>query len=309
MIGYINIEKVRETDIVVDDFLTLKSNVHAFQEGDIISITEKIDGAQTCIEFDTDNNKLVCYSSNNQLSEKNDLRGFYQYVQSLNIEPFSKYPMYEFYGEWLVKHTVLYDDAKYNNWYLFSIKNKETGEYLPQSFVKGFATKYQFNYVHELYFGPFLGWDHVYSFANSPHYGPHQEGIVIKNQTALEQHREPFVLKYVNESFIETKIQNHMKKITDPNKMQAKNESEQYIKMIVTDARVRKMLHKLVDEGIIGANIEPKDMETIAKYLPDRIYLDCEKEEPEILKKAGNYAKRSVCKITMQIVKSIIQVN
>ena len=306
MSNYISIEKVRENDIVIDEILTLKSNVSAFREGDIVSITEKIDGAQTHIEYNDEVDKLRCYSSSNELDEKSNLRGFYQYVQELDIEPFKRYPTYEFYGEWLVPHTVKYDKCHYQQWYLFSIKDKVTGKYLPQNFVKGFATKYQFNYVHELYFGPFLGWDHVYSFANSPHYGLNQEGIVIKNQTALEENREPFVLKYVNESFVETKIQNHMKKITDPNRMKEKSESEDYVRMIVTDARVRKMLHKLVDEGIVPSVIEPKDMAIISKHLPGRVYEDCEKEEPEILDKAGEYAKRSVCRVTMQLVKDIV---
>ena len=39
-----------------------------------------------------------------------------------------------------------------------------------------------------------LSWSHCLSFANDPAYGTQQEGIVIKNQTALEQERGPHIL-------------------------------------------------------------------------------------------------------------------
>ena len=42
---YIEIQRLRTQDVVVDDTLTLEKNTDAFIQGDIISITEKIDGA------------------------------------------------------------------------------------------------------------------------------------------------------------------------------------------------------------------------------------------------------------------------
>ena len=69
---------------------------------------------------------------------------------------------------------------------------------------------------NELYYGPFISWSHCLSFANAPAYGTQQEGIVIKNQTALEQERGPHILKYVNPEFKETQKKNHKKKLEDP---------------------------------------------------------------------------------------------
>lgn len=63
---------------------------------------------------------------------------------------------------------------------------------------------------------------HCLSFANATAYGTKQEGIVIKNQTALEQERGPHILKYVNPEFKETQ-KNHKMKLEDPNKIERKS--------------------------------------------------------------------------------------
>ena len=49
---YIEIQRLRTQDVVVDDTLTLEKNTDAFIQGDIISITEKIDGANSSIYYD-----------------------------------------------------------------------------------------------------------------------------------------------------------------------------------------------------------------------------------------------------------------
>lgn len=300
MSEYINIEKVREHDFIIDDCLTLRSNVQAFREGDIVSITEKLDGAQTHIIYDTQNGILRGFSAKGEVTPNKDLRGFYGFVRGLDSEPFSKYTSYEFYGEWLVPHTIKYNDDSYAKWYLFSVKNIETGTYLPQSFVKGFATKYQLNYVHELYFGPFKGWDHVYSLANMPFYGAEQEGIVIKNQTALEEGRSQHILKYVNNQFIET----HLKHVSDFNK--SVSVEDEYVDMIVTDARICKILHKLVDEHVIPAGLEPKHIGVLIGIIPERVYIDCTKEEPDIVAKLGDNKRRIIEQKSIAKLRSVL---
>jgi hypothetical protein len=301
---YIEIEKLRTEDIIVDDTLTLPKNTDAFLPGDIISITEKIDGANASILYDKSLDALRCFSSRNELDFSNQLRGFLPYVQGLDKAPFARYPNYIFFGEWLVSHSVIYEKENYNKWYLFSIYDSESTRWLPQSFVKDFAEKNGFPYVHELYYGEFLSWEHCLSFANSPSYGEHQEGIVIKNQTAMAEERGPHILKYVNPSFKETQRKNHQRKVEDPNKLKEKAEAEEYIRMIVTEARVMKIFHKLIDEGTIPENFELKDMKTVAANLPRRVYEDCVKEEMPILQKAGEYAGKLCNKVTMEIIRT-----
>ena len=230
------------------------------------------------------------------------------YVESLDKEPFIEYPNYIFFGEWLVSHTVIYDDYNYNKWYLFSVYDTVSGRWLSQDFVKKFAEKNDFCYPHELYYGPFISWSHCLSFANAPAYGTQQEGIVIKNQTALEQERGPHILKYVNPEFKETQKKNHKKKLEDPNKLNEKAEAEEYIRMIVTDARVMKCYHKLVDDGILPEKFELKHMKHVAQNLPKAVYEDCVKEELEILKKAGEFGGKLCSKVTMEIIKDKLKI-
>jgi hypothetical protein len=300
---YIEIERLRTEDVVVDDTLTLPKNTDAFLPGDIISITEKMDGANSSILYDKSLDALRCFSSKRELDFSNQLRGFLSYVQGLDKAPFAGYPNYIFFGEWLVSHSVIYDKGNYNKWYLFSVYDSRSTEWLPQNFVKEFAEKYGFPYAHELYYGEFISWEHCISFSNSPSYGECQEGIVIKNQTALAEQRGPHILKYVNPSFKETQRKNHRKKMEDPNKLKEKAEAEEYIRMIVTEARVMKIFHKLVDESIIPEQFERKDMKIVALHLPKRVYEDCVKEELPILQKAGEYAGKLCNKITMEIIK------
>ena len=306
---YIEIQRLRTQDVVVDDTLTLEKNTDAFIQGDIISITEKIDGANSSIYYDKKLDRLRCFSSKNELDFSNQLRGFLTYVQSMDREPFIKYPNYIFFGEWLVSHTVIYDDSNYNKWYLFSVYDTVSGRWLSQDFVKKFAEKYDFCYPHELYYGPFISWNHCLSFANAPAYGTQQEGIVIKNQTALEQERGPHILKYVNPEFKETQKKNHKKKLEDPNKLNEKAEAEEYIRMIVTDARVMKCYHKLVDNGILPEKFELKNMKHVAQNLPKAVYEDCVKEELEILKKAGEFGGKLCSKVTMEIIKDKLKID
>lgn len=168
--------------------------------------------------------------------------------------------------------------------------------------------KNDFCYPHELYYGPFISWNHCLSFANAPAYGTQQEGIVIKNQTALEQERGPHILKYVNPEFKETQKKNHKKKLEDPNKLNEKAEAEEYIRMIVTDARVMKCYHKLVDNGILPEKFELKNMKHVAQNLPKAVYEDCVKEELEILKKAGEFGGKLCSKVTMEIIKDKLKI-
>ena len=301
---YIEIQRLRTENVVIDDNLTLEKNTQAFLKGDIISITEKIDGANASIFYDKHLQKLRCFSSRNELDFSNQLRGFYSYVQGLGSSIFAEYPNHIFFGEWLVSHTVIYDEENYNKWYLFSVYDSKTQSWLEQEFVKKFAHDHGFYYPHELYYGKFIDWNHCISFSNNPAYGTQQEGIVIKNQTALKENRGPHILKYVNPTFKEIQNRNHKKKTEDPNKLKEKAEAEEYIRMIVTDARVLKCYHKLIDDGILPEKLELKYMKEVARNLPKTVYEDCVKEEIEILMKAGEYAGKLCNKVTMEIIKN-----
>ena len=89
------------------------------------------------------------FSSKIELDFKQPVRGFLTYVQSLDREPFIKYPNYIFFGEWLVSHTVIYDDSNYNKWYLFSVYDTVSGRWPVTGFCqKNLQKKNDFCYPH-----------------------------------------------------------------------------------------------------------------------------------------------------------------
>lgn len=57
--------------------------VENFKVGDKIVIEEKIDGANAAIRYDSETNTVVAQSRKNILDISNNLRGFYEFTQTL----------------------------------------------------------------------------------------------------------------------------------------------------------------------------------------------------------------------------------
>ena len=300
---YIDIENLRDETIDLGNGLIRERNDQAFQKDDIIQITEKIDGANASIRYDAETGKIKAFSRKQELSWTNTLNGFFNFVQGFCPEDFADVPNYVIFGEWLLKNKILYDLDKMKRWYVYSIWDDEKEVWLEQTDVEEFCKEKGLLYVHELYCGPFKSWEHCREFLHSPAYGERQEGIVVRNISALRRGDHfPHILKIVNEDFKET----NGPKFIDPEKEAAKEKAKELISNIVTRNRVEKMLLKLRDEQIIPEKLTPKDMGTVAKNLPKRIFEDCLKEEPEIVQAAGEYAGKCSGAITMKLAKEII---
>ena len=302
---FIDIDYIREDDLVIgkkDDGTDAirPKNTGAFESGDIIQITTKIDGANASIAWDETTSKLEIFSRTNLLNSPGALRGFYDYVKT-EIEPKTDWSIYKdfvFFGEWCVGHTIKsYNKEWFNKWRVYDIWCKSTGCYVSQEQVKAICKQLSLNYIEELYYGPFISWDHCRSFlSKSTAYGPEQEGIVIKNQSKLnnENNKAPAYLKIVNECFKESQHSKKDKKTLDPEVEAAKAEAVKLAASIVTEARVRKLILKLVDEGLVPAELQPKDMGTVMKQLPKRCFDDCLKEESETVKQLGEFAGKFI---------------
>ena len=302
---FIDIDYIREDDLVIgkkDDGTDAirPKNTGAFEPGDIIQITTKIDGANASIAWDETTGKLEIFSRTNLLNSPGALRGFYDYVKT-EIEPKTDWSIYKdfvFFGEWCVGHTIKsYNKEWFNKWRVYDIWCKSTGCYVSQEQVKAICKQLSLNYIEELYYGPFISWDHCKSFLNkSIVYGPEQEGIVIKNQSKLnnENNKAPAYLKIVNECFKESQHSKKEKKTLDPEAEAAKAEAVKLAASIVTEARVRKLILKLVDEGLVPAELQPKDMGAVMKQLPKRCFADCLKEESETVKQLGEFAGKFI---------------
>lgn len=284
------------------------ANIGGFEVGDIIQISEKWDGSNASIRYDVETGKLAAFSRRLKLSFDNTLNGFWNYVQGLNPEDYKNTPNYVIFGELGVKNAIVYKTEFYKNWYVYDIYDVEEEKYLPQSEVKKFVEEHGLTYIHVLYEGEFISWDHCMTFCNNPAYGDKQEGIVIKNQSKLNNKysRTPFVLKIVNECFSEVKKDNHRQKIEDPQKIKEREHAQGIVDQIVTKRRIEKEIYKIRDEGIVPEKITSQDMKIVAQNLPKRIYQDCLKEEKELVEAAGEFFGKMCGSKSMYFAKEII---
>lgn len=254
-------------------------NTQFFAPGDTIQITEKIDGSNVSIQ--KVDGKLEAYSRRMQLDANNSLNGFYDYVQTLDPNLFDE--KYVVFGEWLIQRKLKYNDSAMYKWYVYDMFDLEADAWVTQDIVKEFCNKAGLTYIHVLYEGPFISWEHCKTFLHDPMYGDKQEGIVIKNQTKLNApySDDTYYLKIVNQEFKETKAYKAPKTADE---IAAEAQAQELAKTIITERRIEKMIFNLQDDGILPATLTMKDMKIIGQNLPKRVYDDCLKEEPETVK-------------------------
>ena len=314
---FIDIDYIREKDIqigVKEDGTPIirPSNVGSFESGDIIQISTKIDGANASIAWDKTTGKLEIFSRTNLLDGPGSLRGFYDYIKS-EVEPKTDWSQWfdlVFFGEWCVGHTIKdYNEEWFNRWRVYDIWDKSAKSYLPQTTVKNICHQLGIEYIEELYYGPFVSWEHCRSFLDkSIMYGPTQEGIVIKNQTKLgvDSNKHPCYLKIVNNAFAEYQHRKKEKRHVDPAEELEKQNAAKLASTIITEARIKKLLMKLVDDGKLPVELKPTDMSTIMKLLPKNVFDDVLKEEKEVVLQLGKFAGKAISQQTANLVRKIV---
>lgn len=283
------------------------STANVLKEGDSISITEKIDGANTSFCLDETNDLgVTCYSRRITLTEKNRLRGYYDWVIE-NIVPIKENlnHNYRYFGEWLVSHKVVYKKEMYSNFYLFSIWDEEKQEYLSDDIVISEAARLGLKTVPYLYRGKYISFEHLMSFVGKSNLTEVQntgEGIVVKNVNYKDEHGNQMFVKLVSEKFAEVQKQKLPK---NPN---IDFELIEKIKSVLTKARVEKIIYKLVDEEVLQENYSIKSMGIILKALGSRVLEDIMKEERELfINDEENKIKKIIGKNIPTIVKEILK--
>lgn len=257
------------------------SLVDNIKTGMQIMITEKLDGANAGIEVVKNNDKIsyIIMSHNNVLDDpkENDLRGWYDFAQTTvlpKLEAFLKNKDHAdlyFYGEWLVPHTVVYQEDMYNHWYLFSIfdKDKQT-EFTPDERLAvaqklGLKTPdVLFNAVKPdanlAFLESFVGKSqHTYPEINNG------EGIVIECGGIRAK--------------IRSKKFQEVKHRPQHNKAKKLNASQQYIQDTLTQARFDKMVNKFKDENKLPELVFT-NFGKIASPLSQALWDDILSEEP-----------------------------
>jgi len=299
---YMNIERLKPV------------SVDSFEVGDHIIVQEKIDGANFSIRYDSSDDTIKSFSRKKVLDFKNNLRGAWNWSQTLDIELFKSImgDNLILFMEWLVPHSVKYPDDKYNHAYCYDIYDIKNDCYLKQDVVKEAVRKLGLIYVPVFYDGKFITWENLNAFVGKTYLGgSYGEGVVVKNMTKLNNpnNRLPFYTKIVCKQFAETK---EVKPI-DTKKIALREECQKLTSSIVTKARVNKLINKMADNGIITVDWNEHDMGTIAKNLGKEVYYDCKKEEPDVVELAGEMfgklASSTALKITRDILSEKLNAN
>ena len=286
-----------------------ESFVDGFHKGDYIVVQEKIDGANFSIRYDAENDTIAAFSRKNPLDFSNNLRGAWQWAQRLDkelVKDVLKTNLVLF-GEWLVSHTIVYPQDKYQNAYFYDVYDIDAKQYLQQDAVKDIVDRLGLTYVPVFYAGEFQSWEHIQQFVGRTDLGGELgEGVVVKNMSRINDPntRLPFYTKIVGEKFSEKK--SVKPKVIDPEKMAERERFQALVDSVVTEGRVTKLVHKMVDEGIIPEKWDEHDMGTIARNIGKAVYYDCVKEEPDVVEQVGEHFGKLANGTAMRIVRGML---
>lgn len=281
--------------------------IDGFQQGDYIVVQEKIDGANFSIRYDEETDSVRAFSRKKTLDLGNNLRGAWEWSQKLdkNLIKDVLGNTLVLFGEWLVSHTIVYPDDRYQNAYFYDVWDTENEKYLAQDKVEEIVKHLGLIYVPVFYKGEFQSWEHLKQFVGRTDLGGENgEGIVVKNMTRLNDPntRLPFYTKIVADKFAEKKS---VKKFDDT-KIERRAKLQAIVESVVTEARVTKLVHKMVDEGIITEDWDEHDMSVIARNIGREVYYDCVKEEPETVELVGDTFGKFASGTAMKIVKIML---
>lgn len=271
-----------------------KNGTHHTILGDAkIVIQEKLDGANA--SFKVDNGKVLAFSRNTQLDESNNLRGFYEWTQTLDPDELLDGVIY--FGEWLVKHKLDYGENM-KQFYLFDIFNTHTEEYVSFSMVEDESKRLDLNLVPVFYIGDTLPFEEIEKYAGQSKLGNVGEGIVVKNYDFKNKFNSQVFTKIVTKDFQEKNGNNKPKEAKG-----IKDSLDQYLDTYMTKPRVEKIIHKMVDEQILNEDYAIEDMGVILKNAGSRVFDDLVKEELDSLLKQ---LKAKVGKRLPLVVKEIL---
>jgi ATP-dependent RNA circularization protein (DNA/RNA ligase family) len=210
-------------------------------------IQEKIDGANVSIWLE--DGVIHCGSRTRDLTLAGDgFNGFIDYVNKHEgIQSLLKdEPQFRLYGEWLVRHTIQYNELAYKQFYMFDIYDEGTETWLPIENVNAIGV------IRDIKTAPLLNvypvgtnMDEVVRLAGMSELGGKGEGVVIKPLTPFtNQFGNEVYAKYVTNEFKE----DNAVCFGGNNKSSETYTEMYYIQKFVNLARVQKIFHKMESE-------------------------------------------------------------
>lgn len=202
-----------------------------------VYIQEKIDGANASVWLE--DGEIVCGSRTRKLEE--GFRGLVDYVKSHTglKDLFAQHPDYRLYGEWLVRHTISYNETVYQNFYLFDILDND--QWLSPLEVEAMAKKFNLNhaYIFSVIENPKE--DDVKEFVGISKLGDKGEGVVLKNPGFINRFGNRCYAKIVTQSFKEDNAT-----VFGGNNKHSETYWEQYVvNKYLEIARVKKVMQKM----------------------------------------------------------------
>lgn len=226
-----------------------------------VHVQEKIDGANASIWLDGD--VLRCGSRTQDVSDKG-FNGLVDFVRAHKgiVEYLAANPRHRLYGEWLVRHTIAYNETAYKQFYLFDIlvepemydvlldgTEEQEAERLMMRQCKWLTTPEvytvaaQYGIAAPELFGTFVDPmpDVLQPFVGKTVLGQKGEGICLKNPEFINKWGDRCVAKIVTQEFKEDNA------ITfGGNNKHSETYNEMYcVNEYMTLSRVRKIMDKL----------------------------------------------------------------
>lgn len=234
-----------------------------------VTIQEKVDGANTSIWKEIGDKPIHCGSRTQDVSEKG-FNGFCEYVGiHRGINDFlTDHPNKRLFGEWLVRHTIDYNETSYKQFYLFDIMD-EGGSLMCQDFVEDCSKRYSIKMVEKFAVLENPTEEDILRFVGKTVLGNKGEGVVIKNEGFINKFGNKVYAKIVTQEFKEDSAL-----VFGGNNKHSDTYWEMYVvNKFITLGRVQKVMNKL--QPIIDKRL---DMEHTARII-NTVYHDMITEE------------------------------
>lgn len=217
-----------------------------------VNITEKLDGANLSVWLG-DGGEIRVGSRNNDLTKNgNEFNGAVKYCNTHEgiKKFFESFKNSRLYGEWLVRHTLSYNETAYKKFYLFDIlyinDDMDTSGYLSQDEVQETGKEFGIDCVPNLgeFTNPTLQELTKLVEGQASCLGKTREGIVLRNPEFTNVFGDKCNAKIVSEGFMED---NGI--VFGGNNKYSECYWEQYISNKYIDvARVQKIMNKIQPE-------------------------------------------------------------
>lgn len=257
-------------------------------------VEEKIDGANASIWLDK-RGEITCGSRNRELAE--GFNGFVDWVKNNEkvVAFLKENPHVRFYGEWLVPHTIAYNEMAYKNFYLFDITEIKDGEEQEEFFDREEVHQIaqQLDLPTPEYHGSFDSptLSELEEYVGKTTLGEVGEGIVIKNPSFRDKFGSHNYAKIVSEKF---KEDNGV--VFGGNNKHSDTYWEMYIvNKYMTLARVEKIMNKV--QPLVDKQLDLEHTPRIA----NTAYHDMLTEEIwEIAQKVGKVDFKALKRVAMK---------